>query len=277
LVDLTQSPTLAGLFIGGLAGQVGLLNIWAVLGPQRWFVRLSATFAVALLFIGAVSLGVLFIEEYTPTAGEVAGFLFSMPLPFLSIQLPLWIGRVAGGWQIARADAELAGSTTAARQFRLQDALAAMSVLAVAFGLASSGVAVDGGDNPWMPFLLFCAGCSVWSAFSTLPCLWACFIARRKRRGAMVIGVYTMGMTAIALAVIGASLRSWPPTEAVVAFFLFHAALVGLMLGVLHVLRICGYVLHRAGRKRSKARLREGPPDDAAGEPASPFEPSGPE
>jgi len=278
LVEQTQSEVLLAFLFGGLAGQLGVLVIWAVLGPQRWFVRLSATLAVALLLIGAVCLGVTVVEEYTPTAGEVACFLFCLPLVFLGVQLPLWIGRIAGGWRIARADAEPAGPAIAARQFRLQDALAATSLFAVAFSLASLGIAGEGGmENSWTPFLLFCACCTAWSAFSTLPCLWACFIARGKRRGAVAIGMYIMGMTAVVLAVISAFVRIWPRTEVVVAFFLFHVAGVGLMLGVLHVLRVCGYVLHRTARKGSTTPFGDRPPDADPSEPASPYEPHGPE
>lgn len=278
LVDLTQSPSLMGLLFGGLAGQLGLLVIWSVLGPQRWFVRLAVTFAVTLLLVSAVCSGVFIVGEYTPPAGEFICLLFCLPLAFLGVQLPLWVWRIAGGWRIVRADAEPAGSTTAARQFRLQDALAAMSLLAVAFGLASLGLAgAEGGDNPWMPFLSFCMFCSVWSAISTLPCLWACFAARRKRRSAVLIGVYVVVITAILGVVVNSFVRSALPPEMVVTFFLFHAGLLGLMLGVLHVLRICGYVLHRAGRKRSKTPPREGPPDPDRDGPVSPFEPSGPE
>ena len=277
LVRQTQSEVLLMFLFGVVGAQLGVLVIWAVLGPQRWFVRLSATLAVALLLIGAVCLGATVVEEYAPTAGEVASFLLCLPLVFLAAQLPLWIRRIAGGWRIVRADAETEGPATGARQFRLQDALAATGVLAVALSLARLGLADEGDmDDQWMGFLLLSAMCTVWSAFSTLPCLWACFVARGKLRSAVVMAVYVVVMTAIVLAVISAFVRTAPPGDVVAGFLLFHAALVGVMLGVLHVLRVLGYVLHRTARRGSTTPIGDRPPDADPGEPASPFEPPGP-
>jgi len=278
IVWASRSEVLAALCFGTVAGQLGVLVIWAVLGPQRWFLRLPAMLAFALLVIASVVLGATVAEGHTPPSDDVAlAFLFA-PLVFLAAQLPLWIRRIAGGWRIVRADAETGDPATGARQFRLQDALAATGVLAVALSLASSGLAHGGDmDDQWMPFLLLCVMCTVWSAFSTLPCLWACFVARGKLRSTVVMAGYVVVMTAIVVAVASAFDRSAPPGEAVVAFFLFHAALVGVMLGVLHVLRVLGYVLHRTARKGSTTPLGDRPPDADPGEPASPFEPDGPE
>ena len=274
----SRSDVLPALCFGAVAGQLGVLVIWAVLGPQPWFVRLPAMLAFALLVIASVVLGATVADGHTPPSDDVAVAFLCAPLVFLAAQLPLWIRRIAGGWRIVRADAETGGPATAARQFRLQDALAATGVLAVALSLASLGLAEEGDmDEQWIPFLLLCVMCTVWSAFSTLPCLWACFVARGKLRSAVVMAVYVVVMTAIVVAVASAFARSAPPGEAVVAFFLFHAALVGVMLGVLHVLRVLGYVLHRTARKRSTTPFGDGPPDADPGEPASPFEPHGPE
>ena len=56
LVRATQSATLAALFGGGTAGQLGLLTIWAVFGPRCWTLRLPATLGVAVLLLaGPVS------------------------------------------------------------------------------------------------------------------------------------------------------------------------------------------------------------------------------
>lgn len=272
VVLASESYVLATLFGGTVAGQAGLIAIWAVLGPRRWFVRLPAALAVAALLLALLGAGMA-IETHLPWSDIGHAFLF-LPMVFLAVPLPLWVRRFVGGWRIVRGDAEPELFASGSRQFNLQDLLGATVVLAIMLGLASVGLAEEGEmGETWIPLFLFCLGGAVWSAFCTLPCLWACFVARDKARSALAIAGCLVGITAILVVVVSAFAGRGPPAELVVAFFLFHAALVGVMLGVLHLLRANGYVLHRAGRKRSRTPLREGPSDDAPEEPVSPFEP----
>jgi len=257
VVIASKSVALAMLFTGAAAAQLGLIAIWAVLGPHRWFIRLPATLAVTALLYAALAMGMVADGEAWSDVGRTLLFL---PMVFLAVQLPIWTGRFLGGWRIVRGDADPELVASGSRQFQLQDLLGATVVLAVALGLASVGVAGEGDvGETWIPLFLFCLVGAVWSAFSTLPCLCACFVARDKGRSTAVMAAYVFGMTLVVAVVIGVFAGGGPPAELVVVFFLFHAALVGVMLGVLHLLRVSGYVLHRAGRKEPTAPPPETP------------------
>jgi hypothetical protein len=278
LVGKSRSDVLIMSLFGVIAGQLAVIVIWAALGPQRWFERLPAMLAFTLLILAAVMFGTAVGEGFAPRAHDVAAFFFPVPLVFLSAQFPLWIRRLVGGWRIVRADADVSDATTQARQFRLQDMFVVTGVVAVAFSLASVGLGHERDMyDAWFSLLIASLMCTIWSAFSTLPCLWACFIAPDKVGGAVVIGVYVTVMTGIVLAVGTMFDGSAPPADAVVGIFLFHAALVGVMLGVLHAFRARGYVLHRAARKRPTTPQAHRPPDADAKEPDSPCEPREPD
>ena len=247
----SRSEFALALFLGTFAAQIGLLAIWAVLRPQRWVVRLPVTLAYAALFYTMLIMGMTVAEPFGPEWPEVARTYLFLPLVFLAVQSPLWILRIGGGYRIVRADPEKDLSPTGSRQFHLQHLFVATGVVAVSLGLASLGVSEEGdlaGTVTWGPLLLVCLACAGWSAFSTLPCLWAGLVARHKRTSTVVMAVYVLGMTAAALAIASASARGSPPGDAVGVFLLFHVGLVGVMLGVLHAIRHWGYVLRGSGR-----------------------------
>lgn len=275
IAEEVGSPGFAGLVAGGVAGQFGLLSIWAVFGPQRWTRRLPAALGAAVLLFAALFLGMVVAEGNRPSQWEefVLALLF-LPLVFLSAQLLLWIPRYVGGWRIVRAEAETNVRATGSRQFDLRDLLGAMVVLAVSLGLASCGFAGERDlGATWAPLLLGCLVCAAWSAFSTLPCLWACFVARAPGAAAIVIAVYVLVMTAVVLAIGSALGGSGPPGEAVVGVLMFHGGLAGVILGVLCVFRGSGYVLRRAADRRQAT-----PPGIGASDarPTCPFAPSEP-
>jgi hypothetical protein len=269
-----DSAGFAGLIGGGVAGQLGLLAIWAVFGPQRWTRRFPAALGVAVLLTAALLLGMAAAGWHSATlwAESVLALLF-LPLVFLSAQLLLWIPRYVGGWRIVRAETETKVEATGSRQFHLRDVLGTTGLFAVAFSLASWGFLGEGDFlETWMPLLIGCLLCAVWNVFSALPCLWACFVARRLWTRAMVIAVCVLVMSAAVLALISTMEGRSPPAEAVFAVLMFHGGVAGVILGVLCVFRRSGYVLRRtAGRWRTTPPL-SGPTDSEPTEPSPPSE-----
>ncbi len=264
----STEPAVPAFVAGAAAAQVGLLAIWAVLGPQPLLVRWSASLAVGVLLWCVWLMGVDFVESLD--SAEIAGGALVLPLILLAVQVPLWILKAATGWRIVLTGTKIPTSPAEVRQFGLQHILGATTVMAVALGLAS--LALPGGGaaslpdiSQWLELMLACLMVCVVSALSTIPCLWAAFVARNKAGGAVVIGVYVLLVSVLALIVLSA----WGPGPAVEGLRLFLPFLGGVaavLLGGLHAARSAGYVLLRP-RRMQRAATSGGSP--STGESAS--------
>lgn len=265
LIDLFGPGVLAGsgpdglipMLPGAIAAQPGLLAIWAVLGPQRLLVRWSLSLLVAALLWCVLLWGMIVADL---SGGELRNFArgtLMLPLIFLAVQLPLWILRLATGWHLVVGQTSDGPSSVQSRQFGLQHILGATTVIAVALGLARLGLPelgmADGGGDPyaWLSLMFACLMCGVWSAFSTVPCLWAALIARNKAASALIIAVYTVLMSLLVVAVMAVIEGGFVPFgEAAWIVCRVHGGLVLMLLGGLHVARLSGYALRRPGRMR---------------------------
>lgn len=275
MIEGTRSEVVVGLFSGPVGAQLGLLAIWAALGPRPWRVRLPTTLIIAMALRGILVLGAMASLE--PSADEVrdrAQSLLFVPLVFLAAQLPLWILRVATGYRIVLDANQQADPPTESRQFGVQHILVATALVAIALGLASTALAPQiersGAASAWIRLLILCVVCSLWSAFFTLPCLWAAFVAQDKGLAAMAIGGYDLFMSFFLMVVIGA-LTGMPPFGLVL---LFNATLTAVMLGTLHVARACGYVFVRPRRAKPPVAPAESPTATDPSDPSPP--PNGP-
>jgi len=274
--EASRSPEAPMVFTGALAGQFGLLAVWAVLGPQRLSVRWPLSLLVAVLLCCALLLGVTMIDGAGGELGETAMGMLTLPMIFLAVQVPLWILRIVTGWCIVAGGREDCSPPSEPRQFQLQHMLGATTAVAVALGLASVGLRYF--ENPtrrtdpsmWLGLMFACLMCGVWSAFSTLPCFWAAFVARNKMASAAMIAVYAVLMSLLVLAVMSAIYGSAPPGEVVGGFILFHGSLAFVLLGSLHLARLCGYVLLRPGRIRPPVGPRGSSPFADSGNPLAP-------
>ena len=270
------SPAVAALFAGAILGQFGLLAVWAVLGPQPLFVRWPISLLVAALLCCALLLGVTMVNGSGEGLGEAARGMLIFPLIFLAVQLPLWVLRIVTGWCLVARGTEDCSPPGESRQFRLQHMLGATTAVALALGLASVGLRYSdipsGRTDPsvWLGLMFACLMFGVWSAFSTLPCFWAAFVARHKMAGAAMIAVYAVLMSLLVLAVMSAIVGSAPPGEFVGAFILFHGSLAFVLLGGLHLARLCGYVLLRPGRRWPPVRARGSSPFADSSDPLAP-------
>lgn len=234
---------LIGMLMGLMTGQFGLLIIWAVLGPGTAAVRQALTILIAAFLWFSYVAGFFVIDPPFGEDPEMWTSFFFLPLVFLIAQLPLWGMKLTTGGRIVHRDRMAGQSPTEGRQFGLRHVMGTMALVAVAFSLANSGLAVLGGDaiEGWVPLLAGSLMCALWSPFVTRPCIWAALSAQNKGMAAVAIGGYTVLMLMLLLSVMtifsGGSLDG----EYVMMVFAFHIALMSVILGTLHVARICGY------------------------------------
>lgn len=251
------------ILMGAIAGQFALLAVWAVLGPERLLVRWCVTLLVAL-FLGCMFLiGVAMVAGAGAELPAMAKSMLALPLALLAVQLPLWILKGATGYRIVPAGTEGAWSPRQSRQFGLQQVLGATTVVGVALGLARLGMPDSGNPGSdadlsvWLGGLAACGLFSLWSAFSTLPCLWAVFVAPNKARGALAVAIYAAVMSVLVVGIIVAVAGPYPfpaPFGFFLPFFLLlHGGIAVVLLGGLHIARSSGYVLLRPGRRQSPA------------------------
>jgi len=258
----SMGPLGVVLLSGAICGQAGFLAIWAALGPfrlwVRWLLVLLAGFGLYFVFcLGMVASvpGFTMNDEFAEMA---VGSLF-IPLLLLSAQFPLWIRRTLGGWQIVLADEASRHSATEARQFGPRHMLGLMAAFAVSLSLAR--VAMETWwppDRPagllapevWLGLAIGCVVVCLYSAACTLPCTWACFLARDKGRGCLVaVGIW-LSVSFLPILIVGAFLPSGRsvPVAAMVVIFLHFAGMECVLMSSLRLLRFAGCVMIRTGR-----------------------------
>jgi len=86
----------------------------------------------------------------------------------------------------------------------------------------------------------------------------------------VAIGIYAVLMSLLVVAVISATGGPGPPSEGVRLFVLFHGGLAFVLLGGLHLARLCGYVLLRPGRIRPPVRPTGSSPFADSSDPLAP-------
>ena len=242
---------LVGMLGGVMAGQFGLLIIWAVLGPGEAGARQAFTMLLAVVLWFSCLAGVVVLDPPFSAVREMGTSFLFLPLVFLIAQLPLWCMKLMTGGRIVQVDRTDGQSPNEGRQFGLRHVMGVMVVFAVALSLANSGLRILGDDDVggWIPLLIGGLASALWGAFATRPCIWAALSAKKKAAAALAVAIYTVLMTVLVLGVLGL-LSDWSPDgEVVVIFFAFHATLMAVILGTLHVARLCGYTFMRRSRR----------------------------
>lgn len=105
-MDRVPPEIFSVILFGILPAQFGVLAVLAVVGPGRWPARQVATTVLAALGWLAFGAGSFAIAHAPSDVLEALLRLTALvPLVFLAVQLPLWIGRWLRGWQLAEASA----------------------------------------------------------------------------------------------------------------------------------------------------------------------------
>jgi hypothetical protein len=245
-----ESAATVGFVLGAAGGQLGVLTVWAVFGPERLFRRwtqalLAAAFLFSLLLVG------FFISS--PRGGpdaEVFSALLMLPAVFLAAQTPLWILRLVTGWEIVPRGAQESPSA-ASRQFGLQHLLGATTVVGATLALAKIGFFATGAQSDsrtamaWLVLAIRCLVAGLWNGLLTTPCLCATMVVKDQKRGCLVVAGYVVVLSIAVPLVVSAVFGSAPPQEPFLAFLCFHGTAALVVVGSLHLLGKSGYVLRR--------------------------------
>lgn len=248
----------SGLVYGVIFGQLSLLSIWAVFGPSSALVRLPLTTMVGMSLAACLVAGYAAAVGIGGVPGETALVFLFVPLVLLSAQVPLWVLKLVTGGRIVRRDARTGQMPTVQRQFGIVHLMAATVVVALALGLASSGLRLLGAQEAFegMDILMrgvltsYCGLSCVLSLLVALPCLWAGLGAKNPRAGAVGLAIYAGLITLLWGAVLVLSSPGPVPGEAVAELLLYGGSLMLVTLGTLYVARRCGYRYQRGGRPK---------------------------
>jgi len=268
---LVWAAAAAGLMWGLPFAELGLLAIWASLGPRKALIQLPTTMLLMLGLYAAFLLGLLWMDGWSQPVRDIGRAVLFLPLLFLAVQSPLWVFRILGGHRIAlRTDREQP-SPIESRQVGLRHLLAATALVAVALSLARTGIPkptrAANGPDPAFALLVACLLCAAWSALSVLPCVWAAYVARGRGLATVAIAAYMTGMSLIVWGILQVASSTGPPSEFAVFLFVFHGTLAAVTLGTLHLLRACGYVLLRAGSEGASGPAKPSLDESASTEP----------
>ncbi|HVW37766.1 MAG TPA: hypothetical protein VHB99_10695, partial [Pirellulales bacterium] len=235
-----------------LPAQVGLLTIWAAMGPGRWHARLLLTTALASLGWFAFAAGFnAFANASSLTTSQLFRITAVVPLLFLTAQAPLWVARWTRGWRFANSTARVAADDRDARRFNMIDLL--WAPLAIAAPLALVRWQLRHFDNELNGLLAIVFPCTaVLIGFSTLISTQTAFRCRTLPRGFMTVAGYSLGLGGATNAVLLAAFGIPPDfsphrflSMAIISTFFF-------MFPSLLVLRNAGYVLLPAQAKRAQ-------------------------
>ena len=250
-----RSEVVEMFFAGLVVGQFGLLSIWAVLAPQPVLVRWPVMLLTAMGLLLILLLGAIAIEGVRTDDGAFLLLFCWLPLIFLAAQSPLWVLRLVTGCRLVEATAEDQRPSEESRQFDLRHMFAVTALIAILLTVARMSFYLTPDSyrvtetEMWLPLLMICAVCAAWSAFATIPCLGAVFVARNPTAGLIGVIVYVSVMTI--LIVVGMSwLMPGPGASAVFEVILgINVGLAVVLLCSLHLLRAAGFRLLWVRRK----------------------------
>jgi hypothetical protein len=255
LCQAADSPYVVVFTTGIVAAQFGVLSVIGALGASRHVVRLSVTFAVALVLLMALVVGAAASagNAVDPDAVRiVSGFFLLLPALLLSAQAPLWLYRGVSGRRLMDAALQEASGKRYRPQFGIADMLTTTALIAVSLALARGAVAIwnlpEAGDNVergLAPILIGCAALAAASAVVTLPCTLATLVARHPAAWTVPVLVYSLVVSSIVVLASSAITGRMPPGEAVGWFTAFSLSTFGGILAGLGLIRKTGYALVR--------------------------------
>ena len=237
--------------VGVLAGQFGLIAIWAVLGPWRLYAQWLAAMLVWLGLLLVYAMGAAIVEgDSFATWNEFLEVILGYSAALVAAQVPLWCIRLLRGWRLVFRGADAGRTAIESRQLQIRDILIAMTILAATLGTMSF-VAKQGKGrfhaDYLMEVVMVCGFAVVWSTLVLPICLWACFAARSLVVRILALIGYVTTLAIIALGVVAALAIKGVyinPNDLSLSFILVtHTALLATLFSGLGLARACGYVL----------------------------------
>ena len=253
MLDEITSSTPMFAVLGIVAGQIPLVAVWAVFGPERFWRRwLSALAVICHLYVSL--LAGMAVAGVPRSEVEVFSInLLMLPLVFLAGQLPLWLLRLGVGRGLSHDTAE-AVSSDGGMQFGVRDLLTAFVVVGAALGLSRLAVllhAMNGSDGqgmePWLYLAMAATLLGVWSALLALPCMWAAFLAYNRNTASLVVTVYVLIVAFLAAVILGAMSGAGLIHEVLLSLLAFHAGSLAVILAGCRLLGSWGYSIRGRG------------------------------
>ena len=252
------------IYTGLLAGQGVFLITWAVLGPLRLWVRWLLILAIGYILFFTCCFGIMTaigVMSYWHELQGPAAFSLISPFCFLIVQIPLWSRRRVSGWRIVAAEKAATCSATEARQYGIAHLLILTAYVGVSLSLVQVGIANFGslrGTEVPVPYFLWAMIASISAIFCLYVAFWAgpavraCFLARNKIRGCLMMAAvwgFVSLLTYGSCSLTGQNLGCASRLELASCIFTHFACLLLILLPSLYSLRACGYVLIRAEKR----------------------------
>ncbi len=238
---------LASVLVAFWMFQFSLLAIWFVFAPLPLVSRVAFGIGVAIIGFGAVVLGVFATgRPYYGTLHSFWGDMFQSlaPIPLLLIagQLGLWCLRFWGRWRIVSLDAPPEKSEH--QPLRIQDAMIATVVVAVALAIAKAGNRFGSDADYLLAVIIGSLVVMLYGAALLIPAVWAAFRHPAKPERKVVAGSIHAGVAVVTVVIIGILTgRMGPPGEFYLMLFLVVGFHYAYLLTVLTAFRRRGYVL----------------------------------
>jgi len=246
LMDIFNSNDVGAIFVyvcfGIIAGGAGLTAIWGAIGPGPFALRIGLSFSSAVQVFACWAVGYCIAETRIDTSDrrDLLTLLLCLPIAYFSIQLPLWIAGFLFSWRC-----EFAGRAPAeprSQPLTIRKMMVATALIALCLAAARAGASV-GPSELWTMLAIACAWMAGVSSVSTLPVIWATFLASRLWVSMWVLWSYVAIATFLAFFLIDVlglgGLSSWDKfgiTISVVSF-------VGVMTLTLLAVRRFGFRL----------------------------------
>ncbi len=238
--SLLESEHAIAFSMGAVLGELGVLAVWATIGPNRFWIRWPMAFA--MIAIG-FNIGLFSIYLLNGTSGpDIYATLrmnFMLPLVMLSAQSPLWIGRIVIGWRIRRPGRS---SLNKERRFGILEIMGVMSYFGGAMALCRFVTDGDMADQALVMSLMMAVYAGMWMLMFVIPLLMGILLPTHTPGTLAVLISYFSLMLLLPLALIGFFAGS-AAFAAIGGWLLFLGGCSSTFAAFLVVLKACDYLL----------------------------------
>ncbi len=243
------------IWLGGLLAQPCLLAVWAALIRRPFFQRVPEALFFAAL-VGLVEVWNMHRAAGEHSAEVIEGLAASLGAVLLCTLL-LAVVRWRMRWQIGHGRG---GEVSSGLQFSLRQLLAWTTAIAIILAMArwiARGEPADNASSSGMQEMVLLTACAIFLPALCLPTVLACIglvLADGRRVAFAVWAVFAAAMAPVvfystALLVAFLVLSSGGLNETIIDLVVyagwFEIGFLGVLLGSLFVLRVCGYRLER--------------------------------
>lgn len=247
VTSIAENQYLGIFTYGYVMGQLGVLAVWATIGPNKFWIRWPLSFAMLIIGFNTLIFAIYISVEpigFTDL-NEFLRFNFMMPLMFLAAQAPIWLARILIGWRVRRPQD---AASEKERKFGILEILIVMTYFGGSLALGKFAMDAPDPTQGVVMTIAMSLYSSMWVLMFAIPALLGVLLPNHTRGTVAVLilyfaSIFLVPTTAIWLLAGGFSM------EAVggIGLFVFGCALS--YVSYLLVLKAYGYVLEvRVGK-----------------------------